>query len=320
VGWLEAGVRVAIPLISREKLVGVYLLGPKLSGDIYPRRELDLLKTLASQAAIGIMHARLYEEVHALSRELEERVQEQTLELRDFVSAVYHEMRSPIAAIRGYSELLLDEKTGSLTEKQSQFLGSLQRSNRRVMGLVDDLADISQIDDGRLALHLEPLDLEGLVEETVAALASTIEEMGHRVDVSLSSDMPTVMGDPQRVAQILTNLVGNACRYTPAGGRITIASSLVNGMAELTVMDTGIGIRKEEQHRIFERFYRSDDPLVQEQPGTGLGLAITRSLVELHGGHLWVKSEPGHGSTFGFTLPLMQNGSSLEPEVCPDET
>jgi signal transduction histidine kinase len=307
--WEEAGVRVAIPLISREKLVGVYLLGPKLSGDIYPRGELDLLRTLANHAAIGIMNARLYEEVHALSRELEERVREQTLELRDFVSVVYHEMRSPIAAIQGYTELLRNEKTGSLTSKQARFLGNLSRSNRRVMDLVDDLADISQIDDGRLALHLEPLDLEGLVEETVGASASAIEEKGHRVEISLDPDMPTVLGDPQRVAQILTNLVTNACRYTPAGGRITIASSLVNAMAELTVADTGIGIHKEDQNRIFERFYRSNDPLVQEQPGTGLGLAITKSLVELHNGYLWVKSEPGHGSTFGFALPLTQNDS-----------
>jgi two-component system phosphate regulon sensor histidine kinase PhoR len=120
------------------------------------------------------------------------------------------------------------------------------------------------------------------------------------------------LGDPQRVAQILTNLVSNACHYTPAGGRITISAVRANGMSEIAVHDTGIGISEPEQDKIFGRFYRSSDPLVQEQPGTGLGLAITKSLVELHSGRIHVDSTPGEGSAFIFTLPLASQGERRE--------
>jgi signal transduction histidine kinase len=123
-----------------------------------------------------------------------------------------------------------------------------------------------------------------------------------------------VGGDPQRVVQILTNLVSNACRFTPAGGRITISSRRLNNSAEITIQDTGIGIHRDELAHIFGRFYRSDDPRVQEQPGTGLGLAITQSLVELHKGEIWVESEPGKGSSFTFTLPLAQEEPAQAPE------
>jgi two-component system phosphate regulon sensor histidine kinase PhoR len=185
-------------------------------------------------------------------------------------------------------------------------LEAVQRSARRLVRLVSDLSDVSKIDDGRLAIHPEPLRLQAAVEETVDSLSSVIEEKGLRIDTVLDPETNVVLGDPQRVVQILTNLVSNACRYTPVGGQIKITSSRVNGSAEMTVRDTGIGIRPEELEHIFERFYRSDDPLVQEQSGTGLGLAITKSLVELHGGRLWVDSKVGQGSTFGFTLPLAE--------------
>jgi len=304
--WKDAGVQVVLPLVSGGQLVGVYLLGPKLSGDIYQRRELDLLRTLSNQAAIAIANARLYEQVHAFSQEMEEKVQDRTQELRDFVSAVYHELSTPITAIRGYTSLLLDEKAGPLHVKQERYLQIIRRNIRRLLGLVGDLSDVSKIEDGRLTIHPEPVLLREAVDETVLALSGIIEEKGLQVDVTLDSDVGVVLGDPQRVVQILTNLVSNACRYTPAGGQIAIAANRVNGSAEMTVQDSGIGIQKEDLERIFDRFYRSKDPLVREQSGTGLGLAITKSLVELHGGDLWVNSQVGKGSTFGFKLPLAE--------------
>jgi len=304
--WKKARVQVALPLISGEKLVGIYLLGPKLSGNAYQRQELDLLRTLANQAAIAITNARMYEEIRAFSQELEVKVQDRTQELRDFVSVVYHELRTPITAIRGYTALLLDKKTGDLSAKQERFLGRIQHSVMRLIDLVDDLSDISMIEDGRLILQLETLDLNGAIQETLSSMVGIIEEKGLQVDLAQASRTQPVLGDPQRVVQILTNLIGNACRYTPAGGQITVVVRLLDGMVETTIYDTGIGIRKDEVERIFERFYRGDDPLVQEQAGTGLGLAITKSLVELHGGELWVSSEIGKGSAFGFTLPLVE--------------
>jgi signal transduction histidine kinase len=304
--WRKARVQVALPLVSGEKLVGIYLLGPKLSGNAYQRQELDLLRTLANQAAIAITNARMYEEIRAFSQELEAKVQDRTQELRDFVSVVYHELRTPITAIRGYTALLLDKKTGTLSGKQERFLGRIQHSVMRLIDLVDDLSDISMIEDGRLILHMETLDLNAAIEETLNSMTGIVEEKGLQVELALGSQAPAVLGDPQRVGQILNNLISNACRYTPAGGQITIVVRLLDDMAETTIYDTGIGIRKDEIEHIFERFYRGDDPFVQEQAGTGLGLSISKSLVELHGGELWVSSEAGKGSAFGFTLPLVE--------------
>jgi signal transduction histidine kinase len=306
--WQEAGVQVMLPLLSGEKLQGVYLLGHKLSGDIYQRRELDILRTLANQAAIAIANARLYEEIRALSQVLENKVQERTQELRDSLSVVYHELNSPITSIRGYTALLLDGRAGALNTRQTRFLGTVRRSVMRLMRLVADLSDISKIDGGRLALTSEPLNLEEVVEEATSTYSGIIEQKGLQVSSHVAPEASLVLGDPQRVAQILTNLVSNACHYTPAGGRITISAVRADGFSEIAVHDTGIGISEEEQDKVFGRFYRSSDPLVQEQPGTGLGLAITKSLVELHNGRIRVDSAPGRGSAFIFTLPLASQG------------
>lgn len=371
--WKQAGVGLALPLVSgdhagedsrleRTGLVGIYLLGCKLSGDVYQRQEIEFLRTLSNQAAIAIANSRLYEQLNGLSQELELKVQERTKELRDFVSVVYHELSTPITSIRGYTDLLVDHagrkysvveppRRGStqpadslkgtdrehsvedprplagFSTKHVGYLRTIQRNVSRLMQLVGDLSDVSKIDDGRLTIHPEALDLRQTVSETLGSLAGIIDEKGLQVTVSIPSDIRRVHGDRYRVVQILTNLMGNACRYTPAGGRITIAATQIDddaspaaestrldalpvsgeapaGWVEVTVTDTGIGIHKGDLEHIFERFYRSEDPLVQEQSGTGLGLSITKSLVELHGGHLWVNSVVGKGSTFGFSLPL----------------
>jgi len=308
--WRESGVQLVLPLVSGGRLVGVYLLGARLSGDLYRRQELDLVRTVANQAATAIANARLYEEVHAFSQELERKVQERTRELRDFISAVYHELNIPLTSIRGYLNLLVDGRAGPLDDRQQRFLQTAYTNTMRLMRLVGDLSDVSKLETGRLTIHPEPFPLPRAVEETLNSLTELIERKGLQIQVALSPDTGLVRADPQRTVQILTNLIGNACRYTPAGGRITIASSRKDGAAEITISDTGIGISHEEIDRIFERFYRSENPLVREQPGTGLGLAIAKSLVELHGGRLWVKSKVGEGSTFGFTLPLATAGGT----------
>lgn len=367
VRWKEAGVGLALPLVSgghadegprleRAGLVGIYLLGHKLSGDVYQRREIEFLRTLSNQAAISIANSRLYEQLNGLSQELELKVQERTKELRDFVSAVYHELSTPITSIRGYTDLMVDKAgrgqpvgeypadyaqpapqptPAGLSSKYIGYLKIIQRSVGRLMQLVGDLSDVSKIEDGRLTIHPEILDLRQVVSETLGSLAGIIDEKGLQVTTSIPSDIRRVQGDLYRVVQILTNLVSNACRYTPAGGRIVIAARRIDGVAsldddaslasetpavgpatgwvEVTVTDTGIGIHKDDLERIFERFYRSEDPLVQEQSGTGLGLSITKSLVELHGSHLWVNSAVGKGSTFGFALPLVPGSARARP-------
>jgi len=308
VGWRQAGVRLVLPLLSGEKLVGVYLLGEKLSGDVYQRQELDLLRTLTNQAAVAITNARLYEEIHAFSRDLEVKVQERTKELRDFLSVVCHELNTPITAVRGFTDLLLDGKAGSLTTKQDEYLTRVSGNVGSLMRLVDDLADVSKIENGRLTVRLEPLNLQQVVAAAVSSLMEDIKKKDQQVTVSMPAEDCIVRGDPQRLAQILINLLSNAYRYTPAGGQIQIAAKRVNDSVGIKVSDTGIGIQPDDLDRIFERFYRSPDPFVQEQSGTGLGLSITKSLVELHGSQLQVESVVGQGSTFSFKLKLAAQG------------
>jgi signal transduction histidine kinase len=304
--WHQAGVRVVLPLVSGKQLLGIYLLGGKLSGDLYRRQELDVLRIFANQAAVAIANARLYEEVRAFSQELERKVEERTRELRESLSAVYHELRTPITAIQGYSELVLDGGAGPVSDKQARYMTVVQNNVHRLADLVTDLAEVSQIEAGRLKIRPEPLDLRTAAEDTVASLKGVIEEKELKVEIVPVPTAPVVHGDYKRVVQILTNLIGNACRYTPVGGRITVSFQPVDGIVLTTVRDTGIGVRPDELGRIFERFYRGDDPLVREQHGTGLGLSIAKSLVELHGGRIWVESEVGKGSAFGFTLPVVK--------------
>jgi signal transduction histidine kinase len=305
--WRQAGVHVALPLISGDNLIGIYLLGRKRLGDIYLRRELDLLRTLSNQAAVAIANARLYEEIHGISQRLEEKVGERTNELRDFIVAIYHELRTPLTAIQGYTTLLLESSRAEhLSEKQMRYVTTVNKNVERLMRLVDDLANVSKIDDGRLEIYPEPLALQEAVEETIGTLSNAIDEKELELEISLEPESAMVLADPQRLVQILTNLLSNACRYTLVGGQIKLTSSCLHGSLEITIEDTGIGIGKEELDHIFERFFRGDDPLVQDQPGTGLGLSIAKSLVKLHGGQLWVKSDVGKGSTFGFTLPLAE--------------
>ena len=214
------------------------------------------------------------------------------------------------------SGLLLDGKAGTLDEPQARFLRIAYNNTQRLMRLVADLSDVSKIEEGRLSIQPETIDLRQAVDEMARSLANVVVEKNLELDINLAPDATRIQGDPQRVAQILTNLVGNACRYTPNGGQVSITSRQTDSFVETTVRDTGIGIREDELERIFERFYRSDDSRVRDQSGTGLGLAIAKSLVEMHGGQLWVKSKVGEGSTFGFTLPRSAD-NSLAAESTP---
>jgi CheY-like chemotaxis protein/anti-sigma regulatory factor (Ser/Thr protein kinase) len=175
--------------------------------------------------------------------------------------------------------------------------------------LVDDLLDISRIESGRLDLELEPMDVAEAVDRVLASMRARADQS----DLILRSDvrgeganLPLVYADPDRVVQILTNLVGNACQYTPMGGKILVSARAVGDGVHVAVRDTGIGIAPEDQDKVFERFFRADDPIVQGSSGTGLGLPIVKSLVEMHGGRIWLESEVGEGSTFTFTLPVAE--------------
>jgi PAS domain S-box-containing protein len=226
----------------------------------------------------------------------------------EFVATVSHELRTPMTSIRGYVDILLMGAAGALNESQSHFLDIVKSNTERLNILVNDLLDVSRIEAGRVMLSLHSIDLGDVADEVVADVLRRSQEEGKPMDVSidLEKSLPRVMADPERIRQILGNLVDNAYNYTPAQGNIQICLHKVNGNVQVDVKDSGIGVAIEHQERVFERFFRGEDPLVLATPGTGLGLPIVKQLVEMHHGKIWMKSAgiPGYGSTFSITLPI----------------
>jgi PAS domain S-box-containing protein len=230
----------------------------------------------------------------------------------EFVATVSHELRTPMTSIRGYVDILLMGAAGALNENQTHFLGIVKNNTERLNILVNDLLDISRIEAGRVVLSPQALDLRDVAEDVLADMLRRSQEENKPMAFSLDTakDLPRIRGDAERVRQILGNLVDNAYHYTPENGRITVHLHTENGSeVQVDIEDSGVGISKEDQARIFDRFYRGENPLVLATPGTGLGLAIVRQLIEMHEGRIWLKSEgEGKGSTFSFTLPVEKKG------------
>jgi signal transduction histidine kinase len=232
-----------------------------------------------------------------------------------FIEAVSHELRTPLTSMKGYIELLAAGAVGEVSRQQQHFLEVVGKNTERLVGLVNSLITVSEMDRGAIRIEPVVVDMGDLIQEAVQAIEPRTDRHELSMSVSLPDDLAPVWGDPQHLRQIMDNLLDNAVRYTPAQGRITIWAAQADlqdrqdgrqKYVVVSVRDTGVGIPAEEQERIFEKFYRADNPLTVEAGGTGVGLAIVRSLVEAHGGRVWVESEPGAGSTFSFTVPTSQ--------------
>ena len=234
----------------------------------------------------------------------------------DFVSIVSHELRTPLTSIKGYLDLISIGASGPVTKQQKSFLAIARDNAERLNELVTDLLDISRIESGKTELNVQVVSIRGVIEEAATVLRKEFDDRGLSLTLDLPSDLPQIFGDPNRISQIMTNLLSNAHKYTVQGGA-TVQARRTPDAIQVDVIDTGLGISAEDQTRLFTRFFRVDDPTVRQQPGTGLGLNITKSLVEMHGGQIWLQSQPGLGSTFSFTLPLP---AGLVHEIAPGET
>lgn len=230
---------------------------------------------------------------------------------RDFVANVSHEFKTPLTAIQGFAETLL---AGAMDDPQNRlrFLQIILDHSRRLARLTDDLLELSRMDADRVDLEVDRLSVSQFVQSCIETTQRSAAEKNLRVSVNLKTSLPDIAADRRRLAEVLQNLLDNAVQYTPSGGRITVSASSDGDEVEFTVSDTGIGIPKVDQPRIFERFYRVDVARSREVGGTGLGLSIAKHLVEAHGGRIWVESEVGQGSQFHFTVPVFQspNGAS----------
>lgn len=221
----------------------------------------------------------------------------------DFVSIVSHELRTPLTSINGYLDLVLMGASGLINMQQRSFLTIARDNAERLNELVTDLLDISRIESGKIELSVEVVSVVKVIEQVASSLHKEYSDRGLGLKVDLQPDLPEIFGDRGRVTQIILNLLSNAYKYTSHGGA-TVQAKVVGNAIQVDVIDTGIGISLQDQEKLFTRFFRAEDAMVRQQPGTGLGLHITKSLVEMHGGRIWLASQPGAGSTFSFTLPL----------------
>ena len=234
----------------------------------------------------------------------------------EFVATVSHELRTPMTSIRGYTDVLLMGAAGAMNENQSHFLNIIKNNTERLNILVNDLLDVSRIESGRVTLSPQALDLREVAEDVIEDVLRRSQEENKPMALSLDAPkkLPPVYGDMERVRQIMSNIVFNAYHYTPENGTITVHIHTLNGgeQVQVDVEDNGVGIAREDQERIFERFYRGEHPLVLATPGTGLGLSIVKQIVEMHKGRIWMKSSgvPGEGSTFSFTLPVYEKNEA----------
>jgi PAS domain S-box-containing protein len=221
----------------------------------------------------------------------------------DFVSIASHELRTPLTSIKGYLELVMMGAGGPVNEQQATFLRVARDNADRLYELVDGLLDVSRIESGRIELDVKLIALAEIIDLAATTLQKQFEDRGLALKLDIEPNLPQVLGDPGRISQVMFNLMSNAYKYTPEG-QVTVRAYQKENAIHVNVIDTGLGISAKDQEKLFSRFFRAGDAAVRQQPGTGLGLNITKSLIEMHGGQIWVESEPGQGSAFNFTLPL----------------
>jgi len=267
----------------------------------------DLRRRDGTTVSVGITYAPLFdEEDHLINiianvRDIT-RFREADELKATFVSVVSHELKTPVSLIKGYAETLLREDARWDAETVRESLTVIAEEADRLNELIDNLLDASRLEAGALDLTIGEVDLVALAERMVARFRTQTDK--HLLVTDFPPDFPLVEADERRIEQVLANLLANAIKYSPQGGRVQISGRVLPDQVIITVSDEGIGIPREEQARIFDRFYRVDDRLSRRTPGTGLGLYLAKAVIEAHGGRIWVESEPGQGAAFSFSLPL----------------
>ncbi|HHH42338.1 MAG TPA: GAF domain-containing sensor histidine kinase [Chloroflexi bacterium] len=280
---------LAVPLKFKDQVIGVLeAVNKEGEEETFTDEDVSILTTLAAQAAVAIENARLFQQ-------------------SDLISEMVHEMRTPLTAIVAYADLLLSDR---ITEAQkAQFVETIRQEAQRLTRMTNEFLDLARLASGRAHLARSPVSLPSLIQTAVNVVRPQAEEKQVRISLHLPEELPTLIGDPQRLHQVMLNLLSNAIKYNKPEGSVTVTVTLEEKQVRISVSDTGRGIPEEHLPRLFERFFRVADAEGYAQ-GTGLGLSITKEIIEAHGGKISVESQVGVGSTFSFTLPL--------PEPPPD--
>jgi signal transduction histidine kinase len=296
----RAGYRavLAVPLLQGDRVLGGLTVTRRTPGK-FPPEVVDLLQTFATQSTLAIQNARLFREIEQKGRELEIASQHKS----QFLANMSHELRTPLNAILGYTELVADGIYGDVPEKIREVVVRVQKSGRHLLGLINDVLDISKIEAGQLKLSIGDYSFHEVVQSVTTAVESLAAEKKLALKVDLPGNLPVAAGDERRITQVLLNLVGNAIKFTDSG-EVGITVRAADSTFLVAVRDTGPGIDAEHQQKIFEEFQQVDSSPTKTKGGTGLGLAIAKRIVEMHGGRIWVESTLGLGSTFFVQMPL----------------
>jgi GAF domain-containing protein len=289
---------LSVPLLREDQIIGSLSLTRKEPGEYAPE-VIEVLKTFATQSALAIQNARLFREIADKSAQLEAASRHKS----EFLANMSHELRTPLNAVIGFSEVLIKRMFGELNEKQDEYLKDIYASGQHLLSLINDILDLSKIEAGRMELEVSDFDLPSAIDNALILVRERASRRGITLGHSVDERLGAIRGDERKVKQVLLNLLSNALKFTPEGGRIDVSARVDDGVAEVSVADTGVGIAPEDQEAVFEEF-RQVGAADKKVEGTGLGLALSRKFIELHGGQIWAKSHVGQGSTFTFTLPV----------------
>lgn len=308
---------VIAPILPREGEKGFFAVATENTDTSITDGDEELITILTNEIGQALENASLFEKTWHAQQQLEQKVEERTRELTnalnavkminkrksDFVSSVSHELRTPLTSIKGYAAILLTGKLGTLPPQAKERLEKINRHSDELGHIVNDLLDISRIESGKMIMNLGKHNLIDIINKTDDLLSGQLKEKKIDFNTNIDPDASTVLIDPEQIGRVFINLIGNAMKFTPADGKISIyARKLNDGMIQVDISDTGCGIPLEDQEAIFEEFYRVENAINQEVKGTGLGLALVKRIIKAHQGKIWVKSTLGSGSTFSFTI------------------
>ncbi len=309
---------ICAPIMKKDGAIGGLLLGCESSYAHLTDTDKDVVYILASQVGQALENAKLFEETWHSQQELEIKIQQRTKELSaaleeiktiskrksDFISAVSHELRTPLTSIKGYASIVASGKLGELPEAAKQRVEKINKHSDNLTALINNLLDISRIESGRVEMKMEAINIKNMADGLADMLAPPMKDKNIQFIVDVPEGLPAAKADKTQLERVFINLIGNAIKFTPAGGKITLeAKQIDGGMLGISVSDTGFGIAEKDLSKIFEEFYRVDNEVNQSVKGTGLGLSLVKYIVEAHKGRLSVASELNKGSSFSFTIP-----------------